>query len=97
MPEGSCDQTWRMGAAKAMVLPEPVREPPRQSLPVGSVSGVEAHEEEEGRTGDDFGDAVGLDGGRVLEAHGAEGLDKPWRKTEGGESGFRERHGGGEW
>lgn len=33
MPVGSSDQRCRMGAAKAMVLPEPVREPPMQSLP----------------------------------------------------------------
>lgn len=36
MPVGSLAHFWRIGAAKATVLPEPVREPPMQSLPVDS-------------------------------------------------------------
>lgn len=35
IPKGSRAQDCRIGTAKATVFPEPVREPPIQSLPVG--------------------------------------------------------------
>ena len=40
MPKGSSAHFWRMGTAKAMVLPEPVRLPPMQSLPL-RISGMQ--------------------------------------------------------
>lgn len=51
VPMGSAAHCWRMGTAKATVLPEPVREPPMQSLPVAVSGGSEVSRETEGLRG----------------------------------------------